>query len=48
MQGATLLNTRLDAAGITEGEWQGAECDAETRWPDWFDWRAAGVRLRDD
>jgi hypothetical protein len=48
MQGATLLNTRLDPAGITESGWQGAECDAETTWPDWFDWRAAGVRLRDD
>jgi hypothetical protein len=48
MQGATLLSTRLDPAGITESEWQGAECDAETTWPDWFDWRAAGVRLRDD
>jgi hypothetical protein len=48
MQGATLLNTRLDPAGITESEWQGAQCNAETRWPDWFDWRAAGVRLRDD
>lgn len=48
LQGATLLNTRLDSAGITESEWRGAECDAQTTWPDWFDWRAAGVRLRDD
>jgi Pentapeptide repeats (8 copies)/Pentapeptide repeats (9 copies) len=48
LQGATLLNTRLLDAIVHECEWEGAECDAHTTWSQWFDWKAAGIRLRED
>jgi Pentapeptide repeats (8 copies) len=38
LEGATLRDARLEDADL-----EGAVADEHTRWPDAFDWRAAGV-----
>jgi hypothetical protein len=48
LQGAILHGVQLQGADFDDVQLQGAECDARTVWPDGFDWRAAGVTLRED
>jgi Pentapeptide repeats (8 copies) len=43
LKGANLLYTQLQGASLSGVELQGARCNAETVWPDGFDWEAAGV-----
>lgn len=49
LQGADLRRAGLRRAVLFEAQLEGADlrgarCSSETRWPDGFDWRAAGVR----
>jgi uncharacterized protein YjbI with pentapeptide repeats len=48
LRGAHLRGAHLRGALLDRVQLQGAECDANTVWPDGFDWKAAGVMLRDD
>jgi uncharacterized protein YjbI with pentapeptide repeats len=41
LQGAILLDANLQGARLDR-----ANCNSNTRWPDGFDWKAAGVRLK--
>ena len=43
LQGAHLRGANLDGVQL-----QSATCDVDTVWPDGFDWKAAGVILRED
>jgi uncharacterized protein YjbI with pentapeptide repeats len=45
---ASLQGANLQGASLISVQLQGAYCNAETVWPDRFDWRAAGVTLQDD
>jgi uncharacterized protein YjbI with pentapeptide repeats len=42
LEGANLQHAELEGANL-----QAAKCDADTVWPDGFDWKAAGVTLQD-
>ena len=42
---AKLQRANLQGANLNGVQLQGANCDADTVWPDRFDWRAAGVVL---
>jgi uncharacterized protein YjbI with pentapeptide repeats len=46
LQEANLARAQLQASNLDGAHLQGATCDNETRWPDGFDWKAAGVELR--
>jgi hypothetical protein len=48
LQGAKFWNTRLQEAILDEVQLQGAECNSGTVWPDYFDWRTEGIKLRED
>jgi hypothetical protein len=48
LQGAILRGVQLEGAILEEVQLEGARCDADTVWPDGFDWRAAGVLLEED
>jgi uncharacterized protein YjbI with pentapeptide repeats len=58
LQGANLFYADLEEANLEEANlWEaillrvnlkGAKCTADTVWPDGFDWKAAGVILRED
>jgi membrane protein implicated in regulation of membrane protease activity len=45
---AELLGTNLKGAILDGAQLKGARCDADTVWPDGFDWRAAGVLLDEE
>jgi uncharacterized protein YjbI with pentapeptide repeats len=46
LQEANLARAQLQASDLDGAHLQGAWCDNQTRWPDGFDWKAAGVELR--
>jgi len=48
LQGATLKGVQLQGAILNDVQLEGARCDADTVWPEGFDWRAAGVLLEED
>jgi hypothetical protein len=48
LQLAFLQKADLEEAILDGVQLEGARCDAETVWPDGFDWRAAGVILEDN
>jgi uncharacterized protein YjbI with pentapeptide repeats len=43
LQGADLQGADLRAAHLQKAQLRGAQANADTKWPDGFDWRAAGV-----
>jgi hypothetical protein len=45
LEGARLFSADLDGANLDGTYLQGAEADVRTKWPDGFDWRAAGVTV---
>jgi hypothetical protein len=45
---ARLQGADLSGATLTDAHMEGAQCNSETVWPDQFDWRAAGVILKED
>jgi uncharacterized protein YjbI with pentapeptide repeats len=45
---ADLADAFLAGANLDRIRLRGAKCNANTDWPDGFDWKAAGVILRDD
>lgn len=47
LQGATLRRAHLGGADLRDVELQGARCDAETTWPEGFDWKVAGILLEE-
>jgi Pentapeptide repeats (8 copies) len=44
LEGARLFSADLEGASLDGTYLQDAEADVRTKWPDGFDWRAAGVR----
>jgi uncharacterized protein YjbI with pentapeptide repeats len=46
LQKADFMAAQLQDATLEGAQLQGAYCSAMTRWPDGFDWRAAGVKLQ--
>lgn len=48
LQGAKLENALLPDVGMHEVQLQGAVSTSGTVWPDWFDWKAAGVTMTGD
>jgi Pentapeptide repeats (8 copies) len=45
LEGARLFRADLEDANLDGTYLQGAEADVRTKWPDGFDWRAAGVTV---
>jgi len=43
LSGANLAQANLEHVFLVEPNFQDAQCDGATRWPDGFDYRAAGV-----
>jgi Pentapeptide repeats (8 copies) len=48
LESAQLWGTKLQGANLDGAQLQGATYDADTVWPDEFDWKAAGVILQED
>jgi hypothetical protein len=48
LQDSSLKGTQLQGANLREAKLLGAECNAKTAWPFGFDWKAAGVFLKED
>jgi uncharacterized protein YjbI with pentapeptide repeats len=46
LQRADFTGAQLQRAALEDAQLRGAYCSAMTGWPDGFDWRAAGVELR--
>jgi Pentapeptide repeats (8 copies) len=47
LEQSLLCGTQLQGADLRGAHLVGARASADTRWPDGFDWRAAGARLVD-
>jgi hypothetical protein len=48
LQGANLRAAQLQRVNLFHAQLQGARSNAKTVWPEGFDWKAAGVELKED